>query len=79
MILRIFKSSVNAVKDLIISLSLLFFISVVRTALKSYTYITYMYLFPLLEVTGKRPHISKWIFFSFVVIGSTVVQKTTFF
>ena len=39
-ILRIFKSSVKDVKDLIISLSLLFFIAVVRMALHSYTYIT---------------------------------------
>ena len=34
------KSSVNYVKALIISLSPLFFITVVRTTLKSYTYIT---------------------------------------
>ena len=34
------KSSVNDVKALIISLSLLFFVAVVRMALQSYTYIT---------------------------------------
>ena len=55
----IFKSSVKYVKALIISLSLLFFISVVRMALQPYTYITYMYLLPLLEVVGKRPHRSE--------------------
>ena len=37
--LWIFKSSVNVVKAFIISLSLLFFIAVVRMALQSYTYI----------------------------------------
>ena len=56
---RIFKSSVNDVKAIIISLSLLLFISVVRMALHLYTYITYMYLFSLLEVVGKRPHRSE--------------------
>ena len=37
---RIFKSSVNDVKSLSISLSLLFFVAVFRMALQSYTYIT---------------------------------------
>ena len=41
-----FKSSVNDVKDLIILLSLIFFIAVVRMVLQSYTYITYIYFFP---------------------------------
>ena len=56
---RLFKYLVKDVKDLIISLSLLFFITVVRMELQSYKYITYMYLFPLLEVAGKRPHRSE--------------------
>ena len=37
-----------------------------------------MYLFPLLDVMGKHPHISEYIFTSFVVLGSMVVQSTTF-
>ena len=53
---RLFKSPVNDVKALIITLSLLLFISIVRMALNPYTYITYMYLFPLIELVGKRPH-----------------------
>ena len=75
---RRFKSSVNDVKDIIIYLSILFFIAVVSMALQYYTYITYMYLFPMLEVVGKRPHRSEYIFPSLVVIGSTVVQNTKF-
>ena len=43
----------------IISLSLLFFIYIARISLKSYTYIMYMYLFPLLDVMGKRLHRSE--------------------
>ena len=35
---RLFKSSVNSVKDCIISLSLLFFTAVVRMSLKPYTF-----------------------------------------
>ena len=73
---HIFKSSVNDVKSLIIYLSLLFFISVVRMALQSYTYITYMYLLPLLEVVGKCTHRSEQILPSLVFIGSTVMQYT---
>ena len=37
-----------------------------------------MYLFHLLDVMGKRPHISEYIYPSFVLLGSTVVQNTTF-
>ena len=37
---RPFKSSVKYVKDVIISLSLLFFVAVVSMALKAYTYIS---------------------------------------
>ena len=37
-----------------------------------------MYLFPLLEVVGKRPHIYEYIFPYLVVLGSTVVKYTTF-
>ena len=65
-------------KALIITLSLLFFVSVVRMVLQSYTYITKMYLLLLLEVVGKRPHRYEYIFSSSVVLGSTVVQYTTF-
>ena len=50
------KSVANSVKYRIISLSLLFFVKVVRMTLQSYTYMTYMYLFLLLDVIGKRPH-----------------------
>ena len=35
-------------------------------------------MFPLLEVVGKRPHIYEYILPSLVVLGSTVVQYTTF-
>ena len=55
----LFKSSLKDMKALIISLSLLIFVAVVRMTLQSYTYIPQMYLFPLLEVVGKRPHRSK--------------------
>ena len=75
---RIFKSSVNDVKALIISLSLLLFIDVVRMALQSYTYITYMYLPPLIEMVGKRLHRYEYILPSLVVLGYTVVKYTTF-
>ena len=51
---RLLKSSVNDVKSLIVSLSLLFFVAVFRMVLQSYTYITYMYLLPLIEVVGER-------------------------
>ena len=53
---RIFKSVVNYVKGLIISWLLLFFIAVVIMELQSYTHITYMYLFTLLDVIEERPH-----------------------
>ena len=56
MIPRLFKSSVNYVKSLIVSLSIQFFIYVVSMVLQSYTYITWVYLFPLLEVVEKRPY-----------------------
>ena len=74
----IFKSSYNYVKALIIYLSLLFFVYVVRMVLQSYTYIKQMYLFPLLEVVRKFPHIYYYILPSLVVLGYTVVQNTTF-
>ena len=54
---RVFKTSINSMKALIISFSLLFFVAVVRVELQSYTYITYIYLLPLIEVVGKLPHI----------------------
>ena len=73
-----FKSSVKDVKALIISVSLLFFIAVVRMSLESYPYMTYIYLSPLIEVVGKRPHRSEKILLSLVLLGSTVVQYTTF-
>ena len=75
---RLFKSSFNGVKAFIISLSLLLFIDVVRMALQSYTYITYMYLPPLIEMVGKRLHIYEYILPSLVVLGYTVVKYTTF-
>ena len=59
LIVRLLKSSVNVVKALIISLSLLFFIDLLMTALQSYTYIKCMYLFPLFEVVGKCSHRSE--------------------
>ena len=59
LILQLFNSLVNSVKAHIISLSLIFFIAVVRMALQSYTYITYIYLFPLLEVLRKCLHRSE--------------------
>ena len=49
---RPFKYVVAFMKVRIISLSLLFLVSVVRMALQSYTYITWIYLFPLLVVIG---------------------------
>ena len=56
---RLLKSSVNSVKAFIIYLSLLVFIDLVSMELKSYTYMTYMNLFTLLEVVGNRTHIYK--------------------
>ena len=56
---QMFKYFVNDVKDLIIFLSLLLLISVGRILLHSCTYITYKYLFPMIEVLGKRPHRSE--------------------
>ena len=53
---QLFKSPVSSVKACIISMSLLFFISSVRMTLQSYTYMTYMCLFPLLYVMGKHPY-----------------------
>ena len=61
LILRIFNSSVNYVKDRIISLSIILLTSIVRMALQSYKYMTYIY-FPVWCCRS-----------SFVVIGSTVV------
>ena len=78
LITRIYKSSVNDVKSIIISLSLLLFNAVVSIALQSCTYMTQMYLFPLLEVVGKRPYRSEQIFPYLVLIGYTAVQKTSF-
>ena len=74
----IFKSPVNDAKYLIIYLSLLSFISLFRMALQSYTCITQMYLFSLIEVVGKSLHISDQIFTCLVMLGSTVLQNTTF-
>ena len=59
LILRLFKSVVNYVKACIISLSIIIFVIVFRMVLQSYTYITYMYLFSLLDIIGKRPHKSE--------------------
>ena len=56
LIMWIFKSALNYLKDCIISLSLMFFIAFVRMLLQPYTYITYMYLFTLLGVIWKSPH-----------------------
>ena len=56
---RLFKSSVNYVKVCIISLSLLFLIDFIRMVLKSYTHMTYIHFFPLLDLVGKYVHISK--------------------
>ena len=53
LIYQIFKSSVNDVKSLIISLSILFFITVVRMVLQSYTYMTYIHSPPCLKRWGK--------------------------
>ena len=54
---QIFKSVANSVRSRIISLSHILFIAVVSMVLQSYTYMNYMYLFPLLDVIGKCPHI----------------------
>ena len=59
LILQLYKSVVNSMKSHIISLSLILFVAVFRMALQSYTYMKYMYLFPLLDVMGKRPHRSE--------------------
>ena len=72
------KYSVNYVKACIIYLSLLFFIAVVRMELQSYIYMKYIYSPHLIELVGKCPHISDYIFPSLVVLGSTVVKNTTF-
>ena len=37
--------------------------------LQYYTYITLMYLFPFLDVTGKHPHTPEKNFHSLVVLG----------
>ena len=52
----IFNYVVNSVKARILSLSLIFFVTFFIMALQSYTYIMYMYLFPLFGFIGKRPH-----------------------
>ena len=65
-------------RDIIIYFSPLLLIAVVRMTLQPYTYTTYMYLFNLLEVVGKCAHISDYIFTSFFVLWSTVLQNTTF-
>ena len=59
LILQLFKYSVSSVNARIIYMSVLLFISVVRMVLQSYTYMTYMYLSPLLDVVGKHPHRSE--------------------
>ena len=76
---QIFKSLVNSVKAHIISLSLLFLVSVVSMTLQSYTYMKKMYLFPLLYVVYKRQHRYELIFPYLVVLDSTVMKNTTFF
>ena len=44
----------------------------------NHTHTWHMYLFPILELVENHPYRSEWFFTSFVVIGSTVVQNTTF-
>ena len=78
LILHLLKYSVNHVKALIISLSLLLFIDVVMMALQSHTYMMYMYVFTLLDVVGKRSHRYGLKKPSFVVLSTTLVKKTTF-
>ena len=56
---RLFKSSGNYVKACIVSFSLLFFVDVFWVVLRAYIYMTYMYLFPLLDLLWKRPHRSE--------------------
>ena len=56
LITQLFKYSVNSVKACIISLSLLLLIAVVRMELQPYKYMTYMYLFTLLDVAVNSPH-----------------------
>ena len=56
---HLFQSSVNSVKDRIISMSLLFFVAVVRITLKSYSYIMCIYSFSLFDVVGTRQHRSE--------------------
>ena len=56
---QLFKSIVNYVKSRIISLSILFFVDVVRMTLQVYTFMAYMCLFTLLNVMGKCPNRSK--------------------
>ena len=59
----------------IIYLSILFFIGYFRIELKSYTYITYIYLFPFFDMIGKRPHKSEYISPSCVTFGYMVTQN----
>ena len=56
LIRRIFKYSLNSVKARIISLSLIVFIAVFSMVLQPYTCMTNMYLFTLVYVVGKHPH-----------------------
>ena len=56
LITRILKSSINSLKASIISLSIILFIDVVRMSFQPYTYMPFMYYFPLLDVMAKRLH-----------------------
>ena len=56
---QIFESSVDSMKASIISFSPIFFVAVVIMELQSGTYVMYVYLFLLLDVVGKLPHISE--------------------
>ena len=55
-----------------------FFIGAVRVPLKSYTYITHMYIFPLFDIMGKLLYISGYILPLLVSLGSTVTQNIFF-
>ena len=77
-ILWLFKSSAYSVNSHIVSLSLLLFIAVARMSSQSHTYMTYIYLFPLMYLVGNTSHISEYMFPSFVIIRSTVVKKKMF-
>ena len=55
------------------------FIGAVRVPLKSYTYITHMYIFPLFDIMGKLLYISGYILPLLVSLGSTVTQNIIFF